>query len=65
MGLLAIKKSSWTGKIPEGLAMITVHIPEDPIEHSVQMQVFKQWVAKEGGSPSDRAARVKVREILQ
>ncbi len=65
LGLRAIKKSSWAGEIPEGLTTVTVHILEDPIEHSVQMQVFRKWLAKDGGSPSDRAARAKVREILR
>lgn len=65
LGLRAIKKSSWAGEIPEGLTTVTVHILEDPIEHAVQMQVFKKWLAKDGGSPSDRAARAKVREILR
>jgi hypothetical protein len=35
---------------------VTVHILEDPIKHSVQMQVFRKWLAKDGGSPSDRGA---------
>jgi hypothetical protein len=64
LGLRAIKKSSWAGQIPEGLTTVTVHTTEDPIEHSIQMQVFKKWLARGGGSPSDRAARARVREIL-
>jgi hypothetical protein len=65
LGLRAIKKSTWAGEIPEGLTTVTVHILEDPIVHAVLMQVFKKWLTKEGGSPSDRAARAKVREILR
>jgi hypothetical protein len=65
LGLRAIKKSSWTGEIPEGLNTVTVHIIDDPIEHTVQMKVFRNWIAREGGSPADRAARAKVREILR
>jgi len=65
LGLRAIKKSSWAGEIPEGLNTVTVHILDDPIEHTVQIQTFKKWLARDGGSPSDKMARVKVREILQ
>ena len=65
LGLRAIKKSSWAGEIPEGLTNVKVHILDDPIEHTVQMKVFRKWIARDGGSPSDRAARAKVREILR
>jgi hypothetical protein len=27
------------------------------------MKVFRKWIAREGGYPSDRATRAKVREI--
>jgi hypothetical protein len=36
LGLRAIKKSSWAGEIPEGLTTVTVHIIDDPIEHTVR-----------------------------
>jgi hypothetical protein len=65
LGLRAIKKSSWAGEIPEGLTVVTVHIIDDPIEHTVQMKVFRSWIARQGGSPADRSARAKVRDILQ
>jgi hypothetical protein len=65
LGLRAIKKSSWAGEIPEGLTTVTVHLIDDPIEHTVQMKVFRNWIAREGGSPSDRTTRAKVREILR
>jgi hypothetical protein len=41
------------------LTAVTVHSLEDPIEHAVQMQVFKKWPARDGGSPSDRAERAE------
>jgi hypothetical protein len=65
LGLRAIKKSSWAGEIPEGLTTVTVHLVDDPVAHTVKMQVFRKWISREGGSPSDRAARAKVREILR
>jgi hypothetical protein len=65
LGLRAIKKSSWAGEIPEGLTTVTVHVIDDPIEHTVQMKVFRKWITRQGGSPSDRSARAKVREILR
>jgi len=64
LGLRAIRKSSWTGEIPEGLSKVTVQILEEPIEHMVTMQAFKNWLARDGGSPSDRVARERVRGIL-
>ena len=65
LGLRAIKKSAWAGEIPEGLTVVTVHLVDDPVEHTVQMKIFRNWISREGGSPSDRAARAKVREILR
>ena len=65
LGLRAIKKDTWTGDIPEGLNRITVQIMEDPIEHSVDVQTFKNWLRRDGNSPSDRIARAKIREILR
>jgi hypothetical protein len=35
------------------------------IRAQVQMKMFRNWVARERGSPADRAARAKVREILR
>jgi hypothetical protein len=62
---LVFVKSSWAGEIPEGLTAVTVHLIDDPIEHTVQMKVFRNWIAREGGSPTDRAARARVRDILR
>ena len=66
-----MKRSRWgcgrsgrvrgTGEIPEGLSKVTVQILEEPIEHMVTMQAFKNWPARDGGSPSDRVARERVR----
>jgi hypothetical protein len=42
LGLRAIKKSAWAGEIPEGLTTVTVRIIDDPIEHTVKMQVFSE-----------------------
>jgi hypothetical protein len=65
MGLRALQRNSWTGESPKGLNRVTVTQLNPTIEHTVQMKVFQGWLAKEGGSPSERVTRAKIHEILK
>jgi hypothetical protein len=44
LGLVALRDSEWIAGIPEGLAAVRVSVTSIPIEHSVEMQDFKNWV---------------------
>jgi hypothetical protein len=65
LGLRALHRNSWTGEIPKGLNGVTVSQLNPAVEHTVQMKVFQNWLAKKGGSPSERSARAKIKEILR
>ena len=43
---------------------VRVSVQSIPVEHTVKIGVFKQWLSREGGSPADKMARAKLREIL-
>lgn len=63
-GLKAIKSSAWAGEIPEGVTTVTVSAAQPEVEHQVKIAAFKSWVNRPGGSPADKMARLRIREIL-
>jgi hypothetical protein len=65
LGIEAVTKSFRSDKIPKGLTKVTVRVLEDPTEHSVTIRDFQNWLTRDGGSPSDRAARAKIGKILR
>jgi hypothetical protein len=64
IGLQTIRNSEWAGKIPDGLNKITVSVASIPVEHTVQMKQFNQWLERVGGSPADITQRKPVRQLL-
>jgi hypothetical protein len=63
-GLKAIKSSAWAGEIPAGITSVTVCAAQPEVEHHVRIAAFKSWMNRPGGSPSDKMARLRIREIL-
>jgi len=63
-GLKAIQSSVWAGQIPEGITTVTVCAAQPEVEHHVKVAAFKSWVNKPGGTPADKIARLRIREIL-
>jgi hypothetical protein len=63
-GLKVIKSSAWAGEIPEGITTITVCAAQPEVEHRVRVSAFKSWVNQPGGTPADKMARLRIREIL-
>lgn len=63
-GLKAIKSSAWAAEIPEGITTITVCAAQPDVEHHVKIAAFKSWVNRPGGTPADKMARLRIREIL-
>ena len=50
--------------MPEGFNVVKVAVSEVPIEHSVQVGKFNEWVRQQGRSPREIMDRQRVREIL-
>jgi hypothetical protein len=63
-GLKAIRESVWAGELPEGLNTVTVCAAHPEVEHHVKVSAFKAWLNRNGGSPADKIARLRIREIL-
>ena len=64
LGPAALCDSDWVAGIPEGLAAVRVSVTSIPIEHTVKMQDFTNWVERKGGSPKDVSNRDRIRAIL-
>jgi len=64
LGLVALRESDRVAGIPEGLAAVRVSVTSIPIEHTVKMRDFTNWVERKGGSPKDVSNRDRIRAIL-
>jgi hypothetical protein len=64
LGLKAIRGSNWVGEIAEGCTSARVSVTDIPVEHSVKLKEFREWIDRAGGSPRDVASRQNVRQIL-
>ena len=64
LGLAALRDNDWVAGIPEGLATVRVSVTSIPIEHTVKMRDFTNWVERKGGSPKDVSNRDRIRAIL-
>ena len=64
LGLAALRDNDWVAGIPEGLAAVRVSVTSIPIEHTVKMRDFTNWVERKGGSPKDVSNRDRIRAIL-
>jgi hypothetical protein len=62
LGLVAIQASSWSNDLTEGSVKVTIH--DTPVEHTVNLRKFKEWLGRAAGAPRDTTARQRVREIL-
>jgi hypothetical protein len=61
-GIVALKANSWTGDLVEGNAQVMVN--DTPVEHTVRLREFHNWLARTAGAPRDISHRQKIREIL-
>ena len=64
LGLAALRDSGWVAGIPEGLAAVRVSVTSIPIEHTVKMRDFANWVERKGGSPKQVSNCARIRTIL-
>ena len=61
-GIAVLKANAWTGDLVEGSAQVMVN--DTPVEHTVRLRGFDNWLAKTAGAPRDISHRQKIREIL-
>src|SRR6516162_1201459 len=61
----SIRGHDWVGGLPEGLAPVRVTVAPIPVEHTVKIRDFTNWVERKGGSPREMTDRERVRAMLQ
>lgn len=64
LGLVSLRGEEWVAGIAGGLNAVRVTTISVPVEHSVKLTDFNQWVERHGGSPREVSARDRIREIL-
>jgi hypothetical protein len=64
LGLVAFRGHEWVAGVPEGLAPVRVCVTSIPVEHTVKIRDFTNWIERKGGSPREVTDRDRVRAIL-
>jgi hypothetical protein len=64
LGLVSLRGEEWVTDLPGELSTVRVTAVSVPVEHSVKLRDFRQWVERHGGSPRDVSARGRIRKIL-
>jgi hypothetical protein len=61
-GLVAISQHAWAEELVQG--SVRVSVQDTPVEHSVKLRQFRDWLARTGGAPRDITARQRIQAIL-
>jgi hypothetical protein len=64
LGVAALRGHEWVAGIPNGLAPVKVSVTSSPVEHSVKIREFTNWLGRKGGSPREVTDRDRIRAIL-
>ena len=59
-----VRGHEWVAGIPEGLGKVRVSVTSLPVEHSVMIRDFTNWLQRKGGSPREVTGRDRIRAIL-
>ena len=65
LGVVAIRGHEWVGETGGDFTEVKVSVMPIPVEHTVQIRKFVQWIEKNGGSPREVLDRDRVRAILK
>lgn len=64
LALAAVRGADWVGPVGEGLNAVRVVVKAPVVEHTVKMAAFRAWLARDGGAPNEKMARLRAREVL-
>jgi hypothetical protein len=64
LGLVALRGNDWVMGIPQGLNTVQVSVVDIPIEHSVKIQDFNDWLERSTGAPREIFKRSRIKAIL-
>jgi hypothetical protein len=64
LGLVAIRGNDWVMGIAQGQNTVQVSVVDIPIEHSVKITDFHDWLERTTGAPREISKRSRVKAIL-
>jgi hypothetical protein len=64
LGLVALRGNDWVMGIAQGLNTVQVSVVDIPIEHSVKIQDFHDWLGRSTGAPREISKRTRIKAIL-
>jgi hypothetical protein len=64
LGLMAIRGNDWVMGIAQGLNIVQVSVVDIPIEHSVKLKDFHDWLERTTGAPSEVSKRSRIKALL-
>lgn len=65
LALVALRGKDWIGSVESMRKSVRVEVQDTPVEHSISLQDFHDWVNRTGGGPRDVIMRQRVKEILE
>jgi hypothetical protein len=64
LGLVALRGNDWVMGIAQSLNTIQVSVVDIPIEHSVKIKVFHDWLERTTCAPREISKRTRIKSIL-
>ena len=64
LALVAMRGNDWVMGIAQGLNTVQVSVVDIPIEHSVKLQDFHDWLERTTGAPGAISKRSRIKAIL-
>jgi hypothetical protein len=64
LGLVALRGNDWVMGISQGLNTVQVSVVDIPIEHSVKIKDFNDWLERRTGAPSEISKRSRIKALL-
>jgi hypothetical protein len=64
LGLVALRGNDWVMGIAQGMNTVQVSVVDIPIEHSVKIQDFHEWLERSTGAPREISKRSRIKTIL-
>jgi hypothetical protein len=64
LGLVALRGNDWVMGIAQGMNTVQVSVVDIPIEHSVKIQDFHDWLERSTGAPRETSKRSRIKAIL-
>jgi hypothetical protein len=64
LGLVAVRGNDWVMGVAQGTNTVQVSVMDIPIEHSVKIQEFNEWLHRTNGAPREVSKRSRIKAIL-